>query len=578
MKKNLTLLLSIIALFLILNFCTFTIEKKQILSGVVNNFVYAYELNEENKEWLGYNIIDNNIYYLLKDKTSNTYEMNERNIYEDKNKKRQEKEIIDASCRLIGEYIQCLENKKIKLYNYDFEPIYETEQKEEYSSKIIPYKDTYLKIQNNILYLTQNKQEKQFKKLPEKVSNFLIEDYFYTKENTFLLLYSLNENKYNLYNINENTEEEIISKNAYKFNAGFYFYDNTKYTIFDLIKEKKEEYINKDLTDDYYVSILDNDNKILYKMNTIENKLTMIDFINNKTSDIELDFIKNDAVNSFQLIENHLFIELSEDTSKLYLLDIKKMNIEWKNIEEINNKQETKLASEIENIKNTYNVSIEIKENTNINYPDFHAEIESNNTKIENSLIRINNILEKYNKEFFDSFYLNHKEGLHVYLTSTLTPSNLDIQVANPAAYSLIYQNKYMIVIDINQPNIEELLCHELLHNLEFVLKDQNQKPFQKWNNYNPIEFNYNNSYTAPYIYNYTIAEEEKNNVYFIDKYSHTFEAEDRARVFENICACKEKSIINDYPNLLKKGLYLEEEIYRFYPSLKDTSLFNSIN
>ena len=68
------------------------------------------------------------------------------------------------------------------------------------------------------------------------------------------------------------------------------------------------------------------------------------------------------------------------------------------------------------------------------------------------------------------------------------------------------------------------------------------------------------------------------NNVYFIDYYSHTYAAEDRARVFERICSCDENSIINDYPNLYQKGLYLKEEITKYFPSLTQTSLFDSLN
>ena len=135
-----------------------------------------------------------------------------------------------------------------------------------------------------------------------------------------------------------------------------------------------------------------------------------------------------------------------------------------------------------------------------------------------------------------------------------------------------------MIVIDLNQPNIEELLCHELLHNLEFNLINQNINPFNKWNSYNPSGFSYNNSYTGATNYNYTLSESNPNNVYFIDYYSHTYATEDRARVFERICSCDENSIINDYPNLYQKGLYLQEEITKYFPSLAQTSLFNSLN
>ncbi len=62
-----------------------------------------------------------------------------------------------------------------------------------------------------------------------------------------------------------------------------------------------------------------------------------------------------------------------------------------------------------------------------------------------------------------------------------------------------------MIVININEPNVEELLCHELMHNTEQVLTHDIETPFKDWKKLNPAEFKYNNSYTKPYIYNYTL-------------------------------------------------------------------------
>ena len=135
-----------------------------------------------------------------------------------------------------------------------------------------------------------------------------------------------------------------------------------------------------------------------------------------------------------------------------------------------------------------------------------------------------------------------------------------------------------MIVIDLNQPNIEELLCHELLHNLEFNLNNKNIVSFSEWNTYNPTDYYYNFSYTGSYDYSNTLTEEDGNNVYFIDPYSKTYPTEDRARVFEKVCSCESNSIVNEYPHLYQKSLYLKEEITKYYPSLANTSLFVSLN
>jgi len=80
MKRNLACLISIIALFSCLYSIRVETEKEGIIKGnkIADN-IYVYQLNEEEKEWNGYYLKDNEIYYLTK--TGNTYELNKRNIY-----------------------------------------------------------------------------------------------------------------------------------------------------------------------------------------------------------------------------------------------------------------------------------------------------------------------------------------------------------------------------------------------------------------------------------------------------------------------------------------------------------------
>ena len=267
-----------------------------------------------------------------------------------------------------------------------------------------------------------------------------------------------------------------------------------------------------------------------------------------------------------------------QNQNNFYVIDLETIKIPTISIEEYNNELVNNINEEINTIKDTYNVNINIKEDAIIDFPDFYAEELLNNELILDSLERIKTILAKYNIEFFNSFYTNGFEGLNLYLTGSLTPSDYETQAANPAAYSLTFNSEYMIVIDLNQPNIEELLCHELLHNLEFNLNNQNKSPFANWNLYNPPNYYYNLSYTGNTNYNYTLNEDDPNDVYFIDYYSHTYPTEDRARIFERICSCSEDSIVNNYPHLYEKSLYLRDEIIKYYPYLENTTLFNSLN
>lgn len=574
MKRNLALLISIIALFSCLYFLRLSIEKDGLLKGnQIADFLYEYKLNEEKVEWNGSYINDKEIYYLLKE--NDNYTLYKRDITKEKSIKIKEFNNND-SCNLVNDYISCSNDSKITLYNYEYQELYETiiNDSEDYP-KIIKYKDIYIKYINNTLYINQNNKEKTFRELPKELENTFIEDYYAAKNNTYLLLYNINENIYYIYDINKNEYKEIKSKNSYKYNNGFYFYDKDKYQVINLKDNKEQEYTNLLENEYHYTSTLNNNT--LYYFNIVDDEINILDLEKGILKKIKLEITKENNLSNIILYKNYLYFEIGDNTGNIYILDLDNVKYEETNLIEKKQKEEENITSQINNLKENYNVNVHIKKETDIKFPDFTAEVETNNTKIEKGLTEIETILKKYNKEFFDSFYYEKYDGLHIYLTSSLTPSNLENQISNPAAYSLTNDYKFMIVIDINQPNISELLCHELIHNTEFVLNRKNKIIFNEWNKYNPEDFSYNDSYTKPYIYNYTIEEESEDNVYFIDKYSHTYSTEDRARVFESICSCNENSIVKNYPHIYEKALYLEEEIYKYYPSLKDTILFNSL-
>ena len=105
MKRNLALLISIIALFSCLYFLRLSIEKDGLLKGnQIADFLYEYKLNEEKAEWNGSYINDKEIYYLLKE--NNNYTLYKRDITKEKSIKIKEFNNND-SCNLVNDYISC---------------------------------------------------------------------------------------------------------------------------------------------------------------------------------------------------------------------------------------------------------------------------------------------------------------------------------------------------------------------------------------------------------------------------------------------------------------------------------------
>lgn len=449
-----------------------------------------------------YNIIDDSLYYI-----HNNY------LYKYQNQETTKKKLPTNQCT-INYYIECTTPTSNIVYDFAIQEIYKS-----YSTNLIPYKDTFLSKKDNILYLNQNNKEIAFQTL--KYKNII--DYYYTKKNTYLLLKA---EIYYLYNINTKEYTEINIENYNKYEFGFYFFNNNILKIYNLNSNKEQEYHN---FNNLQISTISNNKLYFY-----DNNLNILDLETNNLTRLEETNIEDIIV-----LKNEIFIK--QDNNYKYL-----------NIEEP--------EPSVSTIENEYNLKIYTKDKAIIKFPDFHAEVEYNNETINNALNRFEPMLNKLSSEFFKDF-----PTINLYLTSTLFPSDYNTQVSNPAAYSLYYNDKYMIVININEPNLEEIIAHELMHNLEYYLKNNNQEPFSKWNELNPQEFNYLNSYTKESPYDYTL-NDIKEEAYFIDKYSHTYAEEDRARIFEVICTNKD---ISQYPKINAKANYLKEELIKYYPTLK---------
>ena len=585
MKKNIALLISIVALILFIVFFRVNIvkEEKTLKGNLISDAIYGYDLKTSGMAVNGMIAKEENIYYLLMEVVDEeqgiyNYELKKLDVYQNKVTTIAFLNEINSYCSLKEENIYCSTSKDFTVYDLELKETFSyTYQEESLEASYVPYKDIYIKIENNEIYLIRNKEETLYRQMNSETP-LLYDNYYITDNNTYIIF--LDEfGYYYLYDINENKLINTEAKEYIKYDNGIFVYDINNLKIYDLINEKTVEYENQTQETYYYTGTLNKDNTIFYLYNIIENKLYIENALEGTIQELDTTTISQDnPIARLLLTDHYLYVYVLQDELNFYVIDLEKLDLPITNIKEYNDELTNKINQKINEIDKNYNVNINIKEDAIIKFPDFYAEAMLNNEQILESLDKIDTILAKYDLEFFNSFYENGYTGLNLYLTGPLTPSDYETQASNPAAYSLTFNGEYMIVIDLNQPNIEELLCHELLHNLEFNLNNQSVNVFNKWNTYNPTNFIYNNSYTADTTYDYTLTEEDKNNVYFIDYYSHTYETEDRARVFEKICSCTEDSIVKDYPRLYEKGLYLESEITKYYPSLANTGLFNSLN
>lgn len=584
MKKNIALLLSIITLFLSLFFLRVNITKpKNTLGGEkIEEAIYQYDLKTENLTVNGIVEKGSTIYYLLMDivddvKDIYNYKLKKLDINTNQVTAINTIENTNSYCTLTEKEINCQTSTQFETYDFIIKKTFEyTSKVENLNANYLPYKDIYIKIDDQDIYLLRN-EEKLYRTI-NSAKELIYEDYVVTSNNTILVLRD-KEDYYYLYDINRNFLWNSGKQSYFKYKNGVFFNDGVIYEIHNLEEDYITSFTNPTKETYFYTGTLNEDNNNFYLYNPIDHILYIEDMENKTIKKLDVNLLSEDnPIAKLIVTEKYLYVYILQDQNNFFVINLEDLNLSTIDIEDYNNKLTKKINEQRNNIKETYQVNVKIKEEANIEFPDFSAKTLLNEEVISDSLYKIEDILSKYNEKFFESFYNNGFSGLNIYLTGELTPNDYETQVSNPAAYSLNYNGEYMIVIDIEQPNIEELLCHELLHNMEFLLNNQNIYPFKEWKNYNPSGFLYNNSYTKKQSYDYTLNEEDKNDVYFIDSYSYTYETEDRARVFERICSCEENSIINNYPNLYKKGLYLKEEIIKYFPSLVNTNLFSSLN
>lgn len=538
MKKNIIIFISFIIIAISIFSLKITHLKPQTNIIKVNSYLSYQEISNLK----GYNLKDNTIYYLTKeDNTYNLYKVNDT-------KNTLVKSFTNPTdCTLKYDSIICINNETSTIYNYNLEEILSLN-----SVFLIAYKDTYLKIDTNSLNIYINKNAKQYRSFPEYFSTYQFIDYLKTSTNTYLL-YKDNSN-YILYDVNSKETENILAQNFIYYPNGFIFQNADNLIIYDL-ETKETKTVSYSLSSTNLITYHDN---IIYVYDKNTTNLTIRDLKNETTIETNLN-LKD--INAIFYYANKLNLISS---TKIYLIDV--LNLDTTN-------EPSNSLDLISNLKKNYNINIKIKENAIFDYPDFTAEVMTDLETINIALTKISSIMPKFTHDFFSQFYSEDYKGLNIYLTSTLTPMDTTTQISNPAAYSFTYNNEYIMVIDINQYNIEELFCHELMHNIELNLRNSRLTPFEDWNKLNPSDFYYNKSYTKEPIFNYTL-KDTLENAYFIDTYSHSYDLEDRARIFENICAYKSDTIVNKYPNILNKSLYLKDEIIKYYPSLKSTPLF----
>lgn len=588
MKKNIVLILS----FILLIICIITLQVKiprnnnNLKGEKIGDKLYYYDLELNNENMFSWYFKDDIIYYLTYpiESEEGNYTYWKLNIKTGEKTKVATIEEEQADCQLKTDYIECdnYNENKVVIYNLNYEKIYsETITKDIHNYlEYFPYKDTFLKVLDDTIYINQQGKDIETRKLKKLGEYPSFIDFYSTDDNVYLLFLNGDTGEYVLYDYNNDTYQEYTHGMSEKYGNGFIIVTKNEYTVLDLKNNKTLKYPNVLEKDDMYSLIMKVDNETLFIYDN--NDLLKVENIAKETiKELNEDTFNNKLIIRMQIENEYLAIESDNDGKNvLYILDLTKVGDITEKTSDYLTRKNNEIETKKQELENKYGITIHIKEEGVSKFPDFTAEPLLDNNIIVKALNEISEVLQKYNPEFFKEFTYQNHTGFQIYLTSTLAPVNYDTQIANPAAYSLFYQDKFTIAIDGEQSDLKNIFCHELFHNLENRLELNEVASFLDWDTYNPIDFNYNYSYTAPTSSKYTLynSEEKKENIYFIREYDYTFPSEDRADIFGAICSCNEDSEVNNYPNLYKKSIYLRDEILKNYPMLQDTTLFRSLH
>lgn len=517
------------------------------------NYIYVLSSKETEKEIKEYKLIKYNLELsnIEKEVTFNTKD-------------------IGPSIIIKDNYVNVVSSSNVSIYKFDksLKLISKLEKNIEEYDLYGVYKEEPLLIKDNEIYINDKLYDKVLTSCNKAISIIY-------KDNSFIYFNNEELNISCIYNIHKKTTDYLDNSIIEPINNGYMLYNYKDNKVIIKKENEKKYYLNsKNETSNIKVN---NDGTKLITFNDDSKELKIYDLENNKIiNKIILNLSSEEFISLFILNDLAYAVVTNGISYDLYVWNYKENTLNESMISHSDSKSKINSYELVTKIKNEFNVNMYIYEKGVRFFNDFYALPSYDDELTYDSLSKTYKMLSNFNKEFYDKFYINDNNGIEIYLTDKVAPSDLNIQIKNPSAYSLVMNNTYIIALNINENSYEKTLCHELMHTIENNMHDlYNNKilknePFNKWNEYNPKDFKYNNSYIEESNDRYTISSEK--DVYFIDSYSHTYPSEDRARIFEQFC--KDKSIIEKYSKIKKKAEYLKNEIVNVYPSIKDSILF----
>ena len=557
---SIIIIVTCISCFIVIHLLNKKLEPKTLKGELITDNIYHYTVKRPN-DYVPIKIINDTIYTLTED--NNIYTLNKRDIYN------ADSIVIgtienEDFCSFDETYIICSRtDQEVDYYDYDLNVIFNRTYNQTDYTEAFYYQGKFLTLKGNKIY----DNDTLIRELDIDSNTFLSDSYI-LGNNTYLKFYSRNEVLYINYDFQNDRYTKIFDPLWTKYNEGYYSSFLGEIKVYNLLTDEYKEYTDLELNDNLLASTINNN--IIYYINNNQLYSQNLD-----TKEINIyEYIYNDTINQMTYDNNYLYLVTNNNDFEIYLLDINKLSKETYTQEEYKLYVDNIIDTKVKELENKYNINIVYKDEVNIDNYTFKTTVMDNNNTILKSLTTLEKILAKFNKEFFDQFHDEEHNGVTFYLAGQLIPNSEANTTSFPIGYTLTENDQFEIVLDIRSYQLDETVCHELMHNIEFRM---DKDIYQDWFDLNPLYFEYMYTYIVEPSSDFTRTEENPNLVYFIERYSKSYPTEDVATIFENICKVDNNSIVNDYPHLYEKAIYLKETLEAEYPSLKEATVFNSL-
>ncbi|MCM1285664.1 MAG: hypothetical protein NC213_02600 [Acetobacter sp.] len=371
--------------------------------------------------------------------------------------------------------------------------------------------------------------------------------------------------------------------------------DSSRYAIYNNVSNYSH-YIENDLMvfldDDQniYINSIDKSSNVVncigrtvyYMANDIDKLIeySYVDYDNNVKKETSLEYNSNYYPCSFAVGNTYSAISLQDEECQIQIVTVinnNAMTSTTADIEKINvNDIENKIAETENEIRKEFTIDIETgkeyDENSTINSYIYDNEFSSSELLL--TLFDIKYCLSTFPKEFYQEI-LDTDGEFNFSKFKLYVVGNFDDESNghNISAYcsDLGIDNELFIVYSISGFNTGTFY-HEFMHAMENRISNHVNNFDERWKELNPddFEYTYGDQELSPYYDN------ENNQNYFARDYGTTNALEDRATVFEELCASAFNNEKNPYwaekKPIVKKAKYLHEIISKSFPSLADKS------